>query len=231
MTTQGTSANASRFATPKSQGPFLTYSGFSDGHTLDAEFCVVDVETTGLDAGAGASIVELAAIRCDAQGNVIDSMSTLIDPGTDDTGAVHIHGITPLMVSGAPTFAEAFPRFAELLSGAIFVAHHAKFDESFVAAEAERAGIVIQRSPGLCTYWMGRDLLTGVTENHKLATLAQHFNLTQGNMHAAYDDAMVVVQLIPQLIELAATQGKTLNFFSELTQHNAGELQVELRSR
>jgi len=227
----GKPANDSRFAMPDTQGPFLHYSGFADGHELDAEFCVVDVETTGLDASTGAGIVELAAIRCDSQGNVLDSMSTLIDPGLDDTGAVHIHGITPLMVSGAPTFREAFPRLAELMSNAVFVAHHAKFDESFVAAEADRAGIVIARTPGLCTYWMGRDLLTGVTENHKLATLAQHFQLDQGHMHAAYDDAMTVVQLIPKLLAVAVQQSKKLNFYSGLTEHNAGALQVDLRSR
>lgn len=231
MTVQGTPASDSRFAMPNTQGPFLHYSGFNDGHILTADFCVVDVETTGLDASKGAGIVELAAIRCDAQGNVLDSMSTLINPGLDDTGAVHIHGITPLMVSGAPSFADVYPRFAELLSGAIFVAHHAKFDESFVAAEADRAGIVIERSPGLCTYWMSRELLTGVTENNKLATLAKHFQLTQGNMHAAFDDAMVVVQLLPKLLELAAQQGKDLNFYSETTQHDAGRMQADLLSR
>ena len=211
----------SRFAEPDTRGPFLHYSGFSGGRELDADFCVVDVETTGLNADAGASIIELAAIRCDASGRVLDSMSTLVNHGSDDTGATHIHGISSSMIKDAPTFSQIHSRLTELMSGAIFVAHHAKFDESFVAVEADRAGITLERTPGLCTYWMGRELLTGVTANHKLATLAEHFSLNQGNMHAAHDDAMVVVQLLPRLIEMAEAKGKILNFYSDVVTHSS----------
>lgn len=200
MELSGSQGIDQRFAYPNWQGPFVWYGGAQGEHKLDDEFVVIDVETTGLEASKGARIIELSAIRTDGSGNPLDSMTTLINPRVDSTGAEFIHGISLEMIADAPTFAEVWPHLAQFLSGAIFVAHHAKFDESFIAAEAGHAEIELSMMPGLCTYRLAKDSIVN-TPNHKLATLSTHFGLDSGVMHSAYDDSLTVVQLLPHLLK------------------------------
>jgi DNA polymerase-3 subunit epsilon len=170
-------------------------------HQADVEYVVVDVETTGFDPAQGDRILEISAIRTNGQGSVISSFTSLVNPGVSDTGAQHIHGISTAMLAGAPTFAEVVGHISHLMHDAVFVAHHAKFDESFIANEASLAGLELVQMPGLCTYWLSKQVLTNVP-NHKLATLAEFFNLETGTAHCAYDDALVVVQLLPELLKM-----------------------------
>ena len=188
-----------RFAFPGWQGPFVHYGGIAKQVRDHVEYVVVDVETTGFNPLAGDRMLEISAIRTDGQGNVLSSFTSLLNPGVPDTGAEHIHGISTSMLTNAPTFADVFGRIAEQMDGAVFVAHHAKFDESFVAGEAALAGLSLNMMPGLCTYWLAKQAITEVA-NHKLATLSEHFNLDSGNAHCAYDDALVVVQMLPKLL-------------------------------
>lgn len=189
----------SRFASPGEIGQFLHYGGTGGAHVLDSDFVIVDVETSGLDPAQGSRVIEIAAIRVTQAGNQVGHMSSLINPGDGKTGADWIHGITPKMILDAPTFSEVFDEFAALLDNAIFVAHHAKFDESFVAAEAKHAGLNLVVMPGLCTYWLARARVTE-TQNLKLGTLADHFGITQLGAHSALDDAHVVRQMLPQML-------------------------------
>jgi len=190
-----------RFAYPGWQGPFVHYGGIASQVQDPVEYVVVDVETTGFNPLAGDRMLEICAIRTDGQGNVISSFTSLLNPGVSETGAEHIHGISTEMIKDAPTFADIFGDVAQVMDNAVFVAHHAKFDESFVAGEAALSGITLSLMPGLCTYWLSKQTLTEVA-NHKLATLSHHFDLDSGTAHCAYDDALVVVQMLPKLLNL-----------------------------
>ena len=187
-----------RFAIPGKKGNFLYYSGTGGHLSYEADYVVVDVETTGFSAWKDDRIVELGAVRLSADGQVKGSISTLINPQIPTTGAKHIHGISVEMVASAPTYKEIYDQFAELLDGAIFVAHHAKFDEGFISAESYRAGVKLNRMPGLCTYWLSRQVLK--LPNYKLATVTDHFGINQKLAHSAYDDALVVAKFLPKLI-------------------------------
>jgi DNA polymerase III epsilon subunit-like protein len=191
----------SRFAYPGWQGPFVRYCGIGNESPSDAEYVVLDVETTGFDPSLGDRILEISAIRTDGKGNVMNSFTSLVNPGVADTGAEHIHGISVAMLEDAPRFDEIFGHLAQLMDDAIFVAHHAKFDESFIGHEAALASITLNTMPGLCTYWLAKQTLTSLP-NHKLSNLAQYWNLETGIAHCAYDDALVVVHMLPRLLEL-----------------------------
>lgn len=103
---------------------------------------VVDFETTGLSADGGDRIVEVAIVlgRGPADPNPT-RFSQLINPGIPmPTRAQRIHGISDEMVATAPTFGESLTDFRELLTGAVFVAHNARFDLNFLEKESARAG-------------------------------------------------------------------------------------------
>ena len=208
----------SRFASPGDLGHFLHYGGAGGTHELDSDFVIVDVETSGLDPAKGARVIEIAAVRISKAGAEVGHMSSLVNPGDGETGASWIHGISPEMISDAPQFREVFDSFAELLDDAIFVAHHAKFDEGFIASEVRLAGLNLTLMPGLCTYWLARARVIG-TQNLKLGTLAEHFGISQLGAHSALDDARVVSQLMPYLLD----QYDPVTYFSkEVTQPRNG---------
>ena len=207
----------SRFAYPGWQGSFVHYGGLASEEQPSVDYVVVDVETTGFDPSCGDRMLEISAIRTDGKGHVLSSFTSLLNPGVTDTGAEHIHGISAEMIQTAPTFDEVFGHLAEMMHDAVFVAHHAKFDESFVANEARIAGIELNLMPGLCTYWLAKQTLTEVP-NHKLATLADHFTVETGRAHCAFDDALSVVQMLPKLLNRVSGIEHYVPVQSQITQ-------------
>jgi DNA polymerase III epsilon subunit-like protein len=123
------------------------------------------------------------------------------------------------MVANAPTFEQVFDEFARVLDNAVFVAHHAKFDEGFVAAEAKIAGVNLAVMPAICTYWLARSSVKG-TENFKLGTLATHFGISQVGAHSALDDAQVVATMLPMML---ASYGSLTYFTSPQPQPRLGQ--------
>ena len=194
-----------RFAYPGRQDHFVKHGGDkSDGDfVLKNDYVIVEVETSGLDPKKGARVIELAAIRISASGEVVDSFHTLVNPTDGNVGMTSIHGVTLAMVKNAPTFAEVTDHVNALFDDAIFVAHHALFDERFVAHEFDIAGAALNKMPGLCTYWLSRQVNEKTDEfpNHKLETLTRRYNVDPGIAHSAYSDAMVVAKVLPTMLE------------------------------
>src|SRR6266567_420222 len=112
----------------------VNFEAASAEELADAPFAVVDLETTGLSPRLHDRIVEVAIVRVSPGGAVEEEFATLVDPG-QDTGPDHLHGIAPADVAGAPAFAEVIGDVAGLLRGAVLVAHSARFDADFLAAE------------------------------------------------------------------------------------------------
>ena len=69
-------------------------------------YVILDTETTGLDPATD-KIIQLSAIKYDANGTPIDFYDTYINPGSPiPARATKINGITDKMVSNAPTAAQ-----------------------------------------------------------------------------------------------------------------------------
>lgn len=186
------------FAEPGLRGPLFHYGGTSlrSGTEHDGPYAVIDFETTGLSA-KNDRIVEVAVARVDANGRIEDEFATLINPQGRDVGPTFIHGITNAHVKNAPTFADVAPELMSRLSGAVVVAHNATFEEAFLAAELQRAGINVEQIPALCTLWLGRQTFS--TPNHKLGTIARAAGVPLVDSHAALGDVRAVAALLPQM--------------------------------
>jgi DNA polymerase-3 subunit epsilon len=153
----------------------------------------VDVETSGFHPGQ-ARVVSVAALALGDDGNVEASFSSLLNPGVDP-GPTHVHGLTPEMLDGQPTFAEIVDQLNGVLAGRTLVAHNVGFDYSFLAAEAELVGAELPVDTVMCTVELARRLDLGV-ENLRLETLAAHWGVTQMRPHDALDDALVLAQIL-----------------------------------
>ncbi|KUI36857.1 DEDDh family exonuclease [Mycobacterium sp. GA-2829] len=156
-------------------------------------WAVVDVETSGFRPGQ-ARIVSLAALAVGDDGNVEQSLATLLNPGVDP-GPTHVHGLTAEMLDGAPRFGDVVGELAELLPGRTLVAHNVAFDYSFLTAEAELVGAELPIDSVMCTVELARRLDLG-TENLRLETLANHWGVPQLKPHDALDDAQVLAQIL-----------------------------------
>jgi hypothetical protein len=71
----------------------------------ETPFSVIDQETTGLYPGGYDRVVEVAIVRTDPRGAVIDEYATLVNPRRD-VGPTPVNGITAEEVLQAPVFEE-----------------------------------------------------------------------------------------------------------------------------
>src|ERR1700744_2790855 len=159
----------------------------------DAGWAVIDVETSGFRPGS-ASVISLAVLALDAEGHVERSVVSLLNPGVDP-GPTHIHGLTAEMLEDQPQFSEIVGDVVELVRGRTLVAHNVAFDYGFLTAEAELANVELPIDSVMCTVELARRLELG-TENLRLETLAAHWGVTQRRAHDAFDDAVVLTDVL-----------------------------------
>ena len=178
-----------------------------DSPLLDeCAFAVVDVETTGARATAGDRITEVAVVVvCGGRREVV--FDSLVNPGRPIPPAIcAITNITNDMVRSAPTFAEVADQVVAALAGRIFVAHNARFDWNFLAAEIRRASDLALDGPRLCTVRLARRLVKGIT-SCGLDSLTHWFGFTNPARHRAGGDALVTAELLGRLLVLARDEG------------------------
>ncbi|HSG52347.1 MAG TPA: exonuclease domain-containing protein, partial [Rheinheimera sp.] len=156
-------------------------------------YVVLDVETTGGKAGTD-RITEIGALKVQS-GEVIDTFSTLLNPQRHIPAFItRLTGISNSMVSAAPTFADIADKLSVFLQGAVFVAHNAKFDYSFIRAEFARCELPFDM-PQLCTVVNMRRYYPGL-KSYSLGNLCQHFDIQLTNHHRALADATATVELL-----------------------------------
>ena len=195
-----------RFAQAGTSGPLFDYPVDPDqpGEEHHGLFAVLDLETTGLRPEDGDRVVEVALALVRADGTVVDEFATLVHPGRNgvagsvDTGPVHIHGITPELVAGAPTFAQVAPELLRRLDGAVVVAHNAHFEERFLVHELARAGYEGLRLRAACTLLWARQSMA--TPDHRLATVVAAAGIDFPAQHTALGDVRVTAALLPSLL-------------------------------
>lgn len=165
-----------------------------------AGFAVIDVETTGLSPTAH-RVVELAIVRTDLSGRVLDEWSTRFNP-EGPVGATHIHGITQRDVAHAPRFGELIPQITSRLSGHAVVAHNAKFDLAFLRNEYARAGWGMPWLPALCTLEASNHYLPHI-DRRRLVDCCWAAKVRLDGAHSALGDARGVAGLLAHYMDPA----------------------------
>lgn len=163
-------------------------------------FAVIDVETTGLKPSES-SIIEIAIIALDNDGETVSEWSTLVrPPGDSELGATHIHGITRSMVAEAPSFTEIADDIVALLQGAVVVGHVVTFDIGHLATEFARIGRPLPDlgSASICTRDLARDVL-GIRPV-TLENCCTHLGITIHGAHSALGDTRATGDLFRRLL-------------------------------
>jgi DNA polymerase-3 subunit epsilon len=165
------------------------------------EYVIVDVETTGAGYLRGHRVTEIAAIRVNGRGELLDEFESLVNPDRPISPFVTaLTSITNDMVRTAPRFWEIAPRVRALLDGAVFVAHNAQFDWSFVSEELRRASAPALDCRRLCTVRLARKVVPEIP-SRSLDALQYFFNVDNDARHRAYGDARATTTIFRRLLE------------------------------
>lgn len=158
-------------------------------------YAVIDFETTGFSPAQGHRIIEIGLVHVSPSGAIERTFETLLHPGRD-LGPVHIHQIRGHDVADAPTFADVADTLVDLLRGRVLVAHNARFETTFLAAELARLGLSSPVGPddALCTMRLAATFLPG--SGRKLADCCSAYDIELVNAHEALADAHATALLL-----------------------------------
>ena len=171
---------------------------------LDEEFCVFDLETTGL-SNKSDKITEIGAVII-KNGEIIDRYNTFVNPERPiPEKIVELTGITDDMVKDARKIDEVLPEFLEFVGERTLVAHNANFDVGFIRQACNESGLDFK-----CTYIDTVALSKFINpelKKHKLNSLADYFNLGDFNHHRACDDAEMLANILECMFEKLRGEG------------------------
>lgn len=167
-------------------------------------YAVIDLETTGLRPSWHDRIVEIAVVRVDDSGRIVDEWCTLVNPGRD-LGPQDVHGITAAEVRRAPAFAELVGQIAARLAGHTVVAHNLHFDAGFLVAEFGKLGfdVPVALGRGLCTMRLADHFLPAAARS--LAACRTVAGLPPHQAHSALHDARAAAELLAHYLRLAGS--------------------------
>src|SRR5438309_2255181 len=181
-----------------------------------SRFAVVDVETTGGRAQRGGRILEVAVAILEA-GTVHLAFTSLLAPGPPiPPWVARLTGITDGMVAGCPRFADVVPDLGHALDAGVFVAHNARFDWRFLAAECVAVGAPAPGGKPLCTVRLTRRLVPEL-RHRGLDQVTTFFGVHNPARHRAFGDALATARVLRALLERARERGvETLEQLVEL---------------
>ena len=186
----------------------------------EEEYIVFDLETTGLSANEGDSIIEIGAVKI-KNGEIIDRFDELIDPGKKlDPKITEITCITDEMLKGKPNEKDMVIKFMDWCGNLPMVAHNARFDLSFLEMAHLKYNLgklnhTIIDTLGLSRYLESHEIY------HNLATLVKRYNIDwdEDKHHRAdYDSegtALIFYKMLKKL------EFNDINNLKDLTKYRA----------
>ncbi len=179
----------------------------SNNRKLDeTDYVVLDLETTGAKTPP-CRITEIGAYKVQ-NGKITEEYQTLVNPECEIPPFITgLTGISNSMVENAPKFGEVMSEFMEFIGDSVLVAHNAHFDLRFLNHEIAKIHQDYRvGNPYLCTVRLSRKLLPNL-KNHKLNTVAEHYEVDLTNHHRATCDAHATAEIFIQLLDLLSQKG------------------------
>lgn len=159
----------------------------------ETNFVALDLEATGVAFGHD-RIVEIGAVRfrLDRDGHVIpgERFHRLVNPGMPLPELItRLTGLENASLVDAPPLEALWDDFTSFLSDSVVLAHQARADLSWLAAEALRLERQPLEIPFYCTLHLARRCVPGAPK-YSLQSLVSHCGLKPGDHHRALADAL-----------------------------------------
>jgi DNA polymerase-3 subunit alpha (Gram-positive type) len=194
---------------PGMEGYLIDDSGvivsLPDEGSVDREYVVLDIETTGLHAGRD-KIIEIAAVKIGADDKIVDEYHTMVNPGMRiPPDSIKVHNITDDMVADAPAIGEVMPALADFCRGHVVCAHNAPFDIGFLRIDAAKAGVTLPDQI-LDTLPLARAVMTEL-KRHKLDQVCKKLDVKLDTHHRALFDTRATAHMLIKLLARAKERG------------------------
>ncbi len=169
------------------------------GQTLQADYVVFDIETTGFSPVHN-RIIEIGAVKVSG-GKLTDRFSTFVNPDVPIPFEIEkLTGIRDDMVMEYPRIDVVLPQFLEFCADCVLVAHNANFDMSFIMENCRRLGY-----PSEFTYvdtMNAARVLLPHQAKHTLDAVAKTLGVSLENHHRAVDDAECTTHIFLKFIKM-----------------------------
>ena len=184
---------------------------------ITKDIVIFDLETTGVNIMED-RIVQMAAIRIDEEGNIIDTFERFINPGVPVGDSELVHGFSDAYLQevggDARTVLEAFRQFAD---GSMIVGHNVQYDLGILEQECSRHGV---RMPKVQAVYDTLDIYRRFypnLPNHKLEFLSGHFPIDHQSTHNAMDDIIATGKLLVYAIKenILPTKAQRMAFINK----------------
>lgn len=161
-------------------------------------YVVIDVETTGLNAGT-AHVIEYGAIRVENDLPGERFSVTVKQPNPLPAQIVSLTGLTDeLLAEQGQAPREALEAFLRFIGRDRLVGYHVQFDLEFIQAECRRNGCQMPANRSVDILSLARRKISNV-ENYKLATLAAWLQLPGEQQHRAIPDCEMALSVYQKL--------------------------------
>jgi len=189
----------------------------------DAEFAVVDTETTGLDINT-AKIINIAAVKI-KNFKIIDYYNTFINPGKKiDPQSIKWHGITDEMVHDKPYVVEVIPEFLKFIKNSVIVGHHIKFDMDMICKELfETYGCTLKQRC-LDTMFIYTRGVIKRDDHVSLDFLLDLYKVKCIGRHTALGDAMATAEVFNKMIMHISGEYKKVRELFDLQKDNTANM-------
>ena len=180
---------------------------FSKEQSIDTEYCVLDLETTGLSFRTE-KITEVGIIKI-KNGEVIDEFECFVNPEKPiPPEVVEVTHITDDMVKDAETIDKIIPKIIDFIGDSVLVAHNADFDMGFLRYNFEQYGYKFD-STYIDTLRLAKVIFPDF-KKYKLGIIADKLGIEVIVAHRALDDVKTLVAVFNEMIKQAKENGAKL---------------------
>jgi len=185
------------------------------------EFIILDVETTGVNSQQD-DIIELAAVKVNALGKVVDKLDFLTSTPQILSPTIQVlTGITQADIEGKPPIGEMVSEVEKFVGDLPIIGHNIGFDIEFLINK----GCNIKDNPALDTLELAYTVLP-YQNFYRLEYLARHFNFPNQPAHRAMADVLATVDLFKLLVhQVADLQASTKEQINRLVGKDAWQWQ------
>lgn len=178
---------------------------------------VFDVESTGLDTSRD-EIIQIAAIRIDKRGTVLDKMNLFLRAAKSVGQSVNTHHITDeqLQRQGVEP-KEGLQAFLDFARGSVIVGHNVGYDLTILSSQLKRLGL---DSLSCLAHYDTLDIFRRFYPkliNHKLSTVGEFVQVSHVSTHDAFDDISATAECLIYAVDNNIVPGidERRRFFSK----------------
>ena len=175
----------------------------------DASYCIIDLETTGLDLTKDV-IINAAAVKIKS-GRITKIYETYIHPPFPiPPESIQWHGITDDMLVDKPVIGEVLPEFLSFVGESLIVGHHINFDINMLDRHlSDYYGCNLEGAPWLDTMLLHKLVMENNTST-ELDDLLNVYVIDCDERHRALGDSIATAKVFLRILQELSSSYQTL---------------------